>query len=128
MCFVSNYCLSNNGAIARKQQSSCFFPPSLCRTKHQAPQESTLLLCCCITELSSGHRRQWPQPPLREQAVQKRGWVCAAQFDVSSIFITSIPAMFAVNTQKRTCIKSSRTWGGAEGNLGSNSNLLWQKL
>lgn len=72
MCFLSKYCLSNNGAVPRKQQSSRFSPPSLCRTKHQAPQESTLLFCCCITSCHPATGASGRSPPCRSKQFKSR--------------------------------------------------------
>lgn len=125
---MSKYCLSNNGAVARKQQSSCFFPPSLCRTKHQAPQESTLLFCCCITELSSGHRRQWPQPPLRGKQFKSRAGFIQFNLMCQASLLQAFLQCLLLTLRKEHVSNLARTWGGAEDNLGSNFNLLWQKL
>jgi len=70
--FVSKYCLSNNGAIPQKQQSSCFSSPSLCRTKHQVPQKSALLFCCCIRSCHPATGACGRDPPYWSKQFKRR--------------------------------------------------------
>lgn len=70
--FVSKYCLSNNGIIPRKHQSSSFSSLSLCRTKHQAPQESTLLFCCCIMRCHPATGASGRSPPYGSKQFKSR--------------------------------------------------------
>lgn len=46
--------------------------PSLCRTKHRAPQESTLLFCCCITSCHPATGASGRSPPYQSKQFKSR--------------------------------------------------------